>query len=404
MKSRLTTLDAVSIGVASMLGAGVFVVFGPVADLTGSLMPFAILLAGFVAYLNAGSISQLAAKVPKGSGAYSYARHYLNPTWGFLAGASFLVGKIASSAAIALVVAEYVAAENLILVALGAVLVMTLINIAGINRTALGSKVLASITLVFFAVLITAASFAPVASQALPPSSILNIPSAAAIVFFAFAGYARVATLANEVTNSAKSVPRAIAWSLGIVGTVYLALAVLLPRKLGSNLEGSLTPIADLAAISLPNVNSSFVAMFAALAGLGSLLALLAGMTRTAAAMADNGDLSKVFRIRLKNGVPIVAEVVIALLVSILVLSGSVVLTIGLSSFAVLSYYAIANLAAFRQPKAESRRPKWLNLVGLASCLLLALSVPSQGLIVGMAVLTLLLFLRWGLVKLRQLG
>jgi APA family basic amino acid/polyamine antiporter len=401
VKSRLTTLDAVSIGVASMLGAGVFVVFGPVADLTGSLMPFAILLAGFVAYLNAGSISQLAAKVPKSGGAYSYARHYLNPTWGFLAGASFLVGKIASSAAIALVVAEYVAAENLILVALGAVLVMTLINIAGINRTALGSKVLAGITLLFFAVLITAASFAPDASKALLPGSVLNIPSAAAIVFFAFAGYARVATLGNEVKNSTKSVPRAIAWSLGIVGIVYLAIGVLLPQRLGKNLEGSLTPIADLAAISLPTLNSSSVAVFAALAGLGSLLALLAGMTRTAAVMADDGELSKVFRLRLKNGVPILAEVVIALLVSLLVLSGSVVLTIGLSSFAVLSYYAIANLAAFRQPRAESGRPKWLNVIGLASCLLLALSVPAQGLIVGIAVLAMLLFLRWGLVKLR---
>jgi APA family basic amino acid/polyamine antiporter len=401
VKSRLTTFDAVSIGVASMLGAGVFVVFGPVADLTGSLMPLAILLAGFVAYLNAGSISQLAAKVPKSGGAYSYARHYLNPTWGFLAGASFLVGKIASSAAIALVVAEYVAAENVIPFALGAVLVMTLINIAGINRTALGSKVLAGITLLFFAVLITAASFAPAASPALAPGSILNIPSAAAIVFFAFAGYARVATLAGEVANSAKSVPRAIAWSLAIVGAVYLAIGILLPQKLGRNLAGSLTPIADLAAVSLPNLNSSFVAIFAALAGLGSLLALLAGMTRTAAVMADDGELSRVFRIRLKNGVPIVAEVVIALFVGILVLSGSVVLTIGLSSFAVLSYYAIANLAAFRQPKAESGRPKWLNLIGLASCLLLALSVPAQGLIVGVAVLALLLFLRWGLVKLR---
>jgi APA family basic amino acid/polyamine antiporter len=401
MTSRLTTFDAVSIGVASMLGAGVFVVFGPVADLTGSLMPLAILLAGFVAYLNAGSISQLAAKVPKSGGAYSYARHYLNPTWGFLAGASFLVGKIASSAAIALVVAEYVSAETSILFALCAVLLLTLINIAGINRTALGSKVLAGITLLFFAVLITAASFAPAASQAMPAGSILNIPSAAAIVFFAFAGYARVATLANEVTNSAKSVPRAIAWSLGIVGVVYLALGFLLPRKLGRNLEGSLTPIADLAAVALPNLNSSFVATFAALAGLGSLLALLAGMTRTSAAMADDGELTRVFRIRLKNGVPIVAEVVIALFVGILVLSGSVVLTIGLSSFAVLSYYAIANLAAFRQPKAESGRPKWLNLIGLASCLLLALSVPVQGLIVGIAVLALLLFLRWGLVKLR---
>jgi APA family basic amino acid/polyamine antiporter len=399
--SRLTTFDAVSIGVASMLGAGVFVVFGPVADLTGSLMPLAIVLAGLVAYLNAGSISQLAAKVPKSGGAYSYARHYLNPTWGFLAGASFLVGKIASSAAIALVVAEYVSAENLIPFALGAVLIMTLINIAGINRTALGSKVLAGITLVFFAVLITAASFAPAASPPLAPGSILNIPSAAAIVFFAFAGYARVATLAGEVANSAKSVPRAIAWSLAIVGTVYLAIGMLLPQKLGRNLEGSLTPIADLAAVSLPNLNANFVAIFAALAGLGSLLALLAGMTRTAAVMADDGELSRVFRIRLKNGVPIVAEVVIALFVGILVLSGSVVLTIGLSSFAVLSYYAIANLAAFRQPKAESGRPKWLNLIGLASCLLLALSVPAQGLIVGIAVLALLLFLRWGLVKLR---
>jgi APA family basic amino acid/polyamine antiporter len=124
-------------------------------------------------------------------------------------------------------------------------------------------------------------------------------------------------------------------------------------------------------------------------------------MTRTAAVMADDGELSRGFRIRLKNGVPIVAEVVIALLVGILVLFGSVVLTIGLSSFAVLSYYAIANLAAFRQPKTESGRPKWLNLIGLASCLLLALSVPSQGLIMGVAVLALLLLLRWGLVKLR---
>jgi APA family basic amino acid/polyamine antiporter len=399
--SRLTTFDAASIGVASMLGAGVFVVFGPVADLTGSLMPLAIVLAGLVAYLNAGSISQLAAKVPKSGGAYSYARHYLNPTWGFLAGASFLVGKIASSAAIALVVAEYVSAENLIPFALAAVLVMTLINIAGINRTALGSKVLAGITLLFFAVLITAASFAPAASPALEPGSILNIPSAAAIVFFAFAGYARVATMASEVDNSAKSVPKAIAWSLAIVVSVYLAIGILLPQKLGKNLGGSLTPIADLAAVGFPNLNSGVVAIFAALAGLGSLLALLAGMTRTAAAMADDGELTRVFRIRIKNGVPIVAEVVIALFVGILVLSGSVVLTIGLSSFAVLSYYAIANLAAFRQPKAESGRPKWLNLIGLASCLLLALSVPVQGLIVGIAVLALLLFLRWGLVKLR---
>lgn len=401
MKSRLTTFDAVGIGVASMLGAGVFVVFGPVADLTGTLMPLAILVACFVAYLNAGSISQLSAQVKKSGGAYSYARHYLNPTWGFLAGASFLVGKIGSSAAIALVVARYVSSSNLIPVALGAVLVMTIINIAGINRTAQGSKILAGITLVFLGVLMSASLFTPNTSQVLVTGSILNVPSAAALVFFAFAGYARVATLSGEVANSVKSVPRAIAWSLGIVGVIYLMLGLLLPAKLGRSLAGSLTPIADLAEISLPDLNAGSVAVFAALAGLGSLLALLAGMSRTAAVMADDGELPKAFRIHLKNGVPIVAELAVAVSVVLLVLSGSIVFTIGLSSFAVLSYYAIANLAAFRQPRAETTRAKWLNVVGLASCLLLALSVPGQGLILGVLILAILLFLRWILVKLR---
>jgi len=401
VKSRLTTFDAVGIGVASMLGAGVFVVFGPIADLTGTLMPLAILVACFVAYLNAGSISQLAAQVAKSGGAYSYARHYLNPTWGFLAGASFLVGKIGSSAAIALVVARYVSSSNLIPVALGAVLVMTIINIAGINRTAQGSKILAGITLVFLGVLMSAALFTPNASQVLVTGSILNVPGAAALVFFAFAGYARVATLSGEVANSVKSVPRAIAWSLGIVGVIYLMLGLLLPAKLGLSLAGSLTPIADLAEVSLPDLNAGSVAVFAALAGLGSLLALLAGMSRTAAVMADDGELPKVFRIHLKNGVPIVAELAVALSVVLLVLSGSIVFTIGLSSFAVLSYYAIANLAAFRQPRAETTRAKWLNVVGLASCLLLALSVPGQGLILGVLIFAILLFLRWILVKFR---
>ena len=384
-----------------MLGAGVFVVFGPIADLTGTLMPLAILVACFVAYLNAGSISQLAAQVAKSGGAYSYARNYLNPTWGFLAGASFLVGKIGSSAAIALVVARYVSSSNLIPVALGAVLVMTIINIAGINRTAQGSKILAGITLVFLGVLMSAALFTPNASQVLVTGSILNVPGAAALVFFAFAGYARVATLSGEVANSVKSVPRAIAWSLGIVGVIYLMLGLLLPAKLGLSLAGSLTPIADLAEVSLPDLNAGSVAVFAALAGLGSLLALLAGMSRTAAVMADDGELPKVFRIHLKNGVPIVAELAVALSVVLLVLSGSIVFTIGLSSFAVLSYYAIANLAAFRQPRAETTRAKWLNVVGLASCLLLALSVPGQGLILGVLIFAILLFLRWILVKFR---
>jgi APA family basic amino acid/polyamine antiporter len=396
----LSRLDAVFIGLAAMLGAGVFVVFGPASELAGSLLLVSILLAALVAYLNAASIAQLAAVVTRSGGAYAYGRHYLGNAWGFLAGMSFLVGKIGSAAAIALVFATYLTPGFEILTAVLAVVVMAAINIAGINRTAFGSKVLATITLSFLTVLILAGLVAEPAGGTMTPGGFPGVLTAASLFFFAFAGYARVATLGGEVRDSEKSVPSAIRISLAIVLVTYLALALVLMLKLGPSVAGSLTPIADLAGVAL-GIEGSVVAVFAAVATLGSLLALLAGMSRTASEMASDAELPKVLSKKLKNGSPALAEVIISLLVILLVVSGSIILTIGLSSFAILSYYAIANLAAYRQPRSETERAKWLNLVGLGLCVLLGLSVPFGGLLVGATVLTVALILRWGLRALR---
>ena len=397
---QLSLVDAVFIGLAAMLGAGVFVVFGPAYELAGSWLMPAILFAAFVAYLNAATIAQLAAHVTRSGGAYAYGRAYLSNTWGFLAGISFLVGKIGSAAAIALTFAGYLLPEYQIPVALAAVVVMAAINIAGINRTAFGSKVLAGITLLFLVGLIAAAVSAPVVQQSYEPAEPLGVFTASALIFFAFAGYARVATLGSEVRDSARNVPRAIAISLAIVLAIYLALGYLLTTRLGSNLGGT-APLADLTHVALVGVSGASISPFVAVAALGSLLALLAGMSRTAAEMAIDGELPKRLADKLRNGTPIVAELAISGLVILLILSGSIVFTIGLSSFAILVYYAIANLAAFRQPKSESSRAKFWSLAGLALCLLLALSVPFSSLLLGLTLLTLLLFLRWGLRALR---
>jgi APA family basic amino acid/polyamine antiporter len=396
----LSRLDAVFIGLAAMLGAGVFVVFGPASELAGSLLLVSILVAALVAYLNAASIAQLAAVVTRSGGAYAYGRHYLGNAWGFLAGMSFLVGKIGSAAAIALVFATYLTPGFEILTAVLAVVVMAAINIAGINRTAFGSKVLATITLSFLTVLILAGLVAEPAEGTMTAGGFPGVLTAASLFFFAFAGYARVATLGGEVRDSEKSVPSAIRISLAIVLVTYLALALVLMLKLGPSVAGSLTPIADLAGVAL-GIEGSVVAVFAAVATLGSLLALLAGMSRTASEMASDAELPKVLSKKLKNGSPALAEVIISLLVILLVVTGSIILTIGLSSFAILSYYAIANLAAYRQPRSETQRAKWLNLVGLGLCVLLGLSVPFGGLLVGATVLTVALILRWGLRALR---
>ena len=396
----LSRLDAVFIGLAAMLGAGVFVVFGPASELAGSLLLVSILLAALVAYLNAASIAQLAAVVTRSGGAYAYGRHYLGNAWGFLAGMSFLVGKIGSAAAIALVFATYLTPGFEILTAVLAVVVMAAINIAGINRTAFGSKVLATITLSFLTVLIVAGLFAEPAEGTMAAGGFPGVLTAASLFFFAFAGYARVATLGGEVRDSGKSVPSAIRISLAIVLVTYLALALVLMMKLGPGLAGSLIPLAALAGVAR-GIEGSVVAVFAAVATLGSLLALLAGMSRTASEMASDAELPKVLSKKLKNGSPALAEVVISLLVIVLVVSGSILLTIGLSSFAILSYYAIANLAAYRQPRSETARAKWLNLLGLGLCVLLGLSVPFGGLVLGASILTVALILRWGLRALR---
>lgn len=396
---KLTLTDAVFIGLAAMLGAGVFVVFGPAASYAGAALPLAILIAALVAYLNAGSVAQLAKAVTRSGGGYSYARVYISKNFSFLAGSAFLVGKIGSSAAIALTVATYLTPDHVVLTAIGAVVVMTAINLAGINRTALGSKVLATITIAFLLTLVIAGFALPAAAAQLETGSPIGILSAAALFFFAFAGYARVATLGGEVQNSERNVARAIWISFAIVLAIYLTLSLILTEKLGSNLAFTVTPLADLAAKTF--LGGEFVWIFAALAGLGSLLALLAGMSRTAAEMALDLELPKPFAKRLSNNAPVVAELTIAGLVIVLVSTRGILLSLGISSFAVLLYYAITNFAAFRQPSADTTRPKALNLLGLALCLLLALSVPIEGLVAGAGLLTGAMLLRWGLRALR---
>lgn len=381
-----------------MLGAGVFVVFGPGYDIAGNYLTIAIALAGVIAYLNAGSIAQLASAVTRSGGAYAYAREYLNNTWGFLAGFSFLLGKIGSAAAVALTFANYLFPENSTLVGISAVMTMTVINILGINRTALGSKILGGITLLFLVVVILASfSLSPASSFSSEPFDVISIFTATAIFFFAFAGYARVATLGAEVKNSGKTIPSAIRISLFIVLVLYLALGAILPWKIGVNLETSVTPIALLG----ERLGFDGVWAFTAIAALGSLLALMAGMGRTAATMAEDSELPKFLMQRNRFGTPWLAELLIAAAVALLVINWDPVSAIGLSSFCILLYYAIANWAAFKQPKHLSSRPKFLNLLGLFLCLLVASTMPLSGLALAPVLLLVAVFLRWALAKLR---
>jgi APA family basic amino acid/polyamine antiporter len=389
-KQQLGLGGAIAIGLASMLGAGVFVVFASAYQISANLIFVSIALAAIVAALNSGAIYQLAKQIDRPGGVYAYSRVYLNSTWSFLSGFAFVFGKIASIAAIALVVQQYVLPQYPFWPSALAIAMLALINILGINRTALVATVLSVSTVTFFILLSILAlghrgdHFAQ-AMMVSPQNPLGSVLVGAGVVFFAFAGYARVASLGHDVRDPKRNIPRAILISLGFVLALYLLLARVLLDGLGAGLNQTQTPVAKL--WSNLTGNSWVTPTVAALAGLGSMLALLAGVSRTAASMSEDGELPKVFQKRNRFGSPWLSEVVIAAGAIALTSIGQIVWVIGFSSFSVLFYYSVGHLSAMAQPKNQRILPRVVNVLGYLMCLTLAIAFGWVTFVISVGVL-----------------
>jgi APA family basic amino acid/polyamine antiporter len=394
---RLGTTDAVVIGLGSMIGAGVFSAFAPAAAAAGSGLLVGLILAAGVAYCNAVASAQLAAQYPTSGGTYVYGRERLGEWWGFVAGFGFVVGKIASCAAMALTFGSYVIPGSdwgRRAAALVAVAVLTAANLRGISRTAGVARVLVAASILALAVVVVAIAASGGASwsnigSGFTHGGVYGVLQAAGLMFFAFAGYARIATLGEEVRDPARTIPRAIPLALGITVVLYLVVGVALLAAAGPDvLAASTAPVvaavkAAGASWSLPIVRAG-----AAVASLGALLALIAGIGRTALAMSRNGDLPRpLAAVEPRHQVPARAELAVAVVVAILVTTTDLRGAIGFSSFGVLVYYAVANASAFTQAREHRRWPRALNVVGLAGCVTLVATLPVSAVAAGLGVL-----------------
>ncbi|WP_329787087.1 APC family permease [Lentzea sp. DG1S-22] len=349
----LTLTDAVFVGLGSMIGAGVFAVFAPAAAAAGSALLVSLVVAGVVACCNALSSAWLAARYPQSGGTYVYGRERLGRVWGDLAGWAFVLGKTASCAAMALTVGVYVGAPKTAAVA--AIVALTVLNLTGVQKSALVTRV------IVIAVLLVLVLTAVTARDAVQPAEFLpsGILPAAALLFFAFAGYARIATLGEEVREPERTIPRAVVIALAITLVVYAVVAVVALNALGSRL--AVSTLADVSPSLAPVIRVA-----ACLAALGSLLSLQLGVSRTALAMARDRRLPG-FLADLRW-----AEIATGLAAIGLVLTVDVTRAIVFSSFCVLLYYAIANASAWTLGK------RVVPAVGLAGCLTLAGAVLWQ--------------------------
>lgn len=352
-----------------MLGAGVFVVWGPATAAAGSAVLVALPLAAAIAALNAASTTRLAMRHPVSGGAYAYGRAELGPAAGFSAGFLFLLGKTASVAAIALVGGSYLWPGFERPVAVGLVIVLVALNATGVRSTAIVSAVAAAAVIgVLVAVLgvsLPDADVARLAGEAHP----LGVLPAAGLIFFAFAGYARVATLGEEVRDPVRVLPRAVLLAVGIVFVLSAATLVALLAGLGvQGLAAATAPVAELA----PPGWELVLRAAAGLACIGSLAGVLAGLSRTGLAMARDGELpSALANVSRRTATPVVSDVSVAIVAVVGVLLLEPVQVIGISACAVLGYYAIAHLAALRAGP-ELGLGRGIPIAGLAGCLLVA--------------------------------
>ncbi|MER8042249.1 amino acid permease [Streptomyces sp. NPDC094032] len=387
LRRSLGVFDAVVIGLGSMIGAGIFAALGPAAHAAGTGLLPALAAAAVVAYCNAMASARLAARYPASGGTYVYGRARLGPFWGYLAGWAFVVGKTASCAAMALTVGSYLWPERAHAVAVAAVVALTAVNYRGVRKSALVTRVIVALVLAVLAAVVTVSAGAGESGRLgldgdVPTGGVLQ---AAGLLFFAFAGYARIATLGEEVRDPARTIPRAVPLALGIALVVYAAVAVGVLSVLGApRLAASAAPLADTARAAGAEWLVPAVTMGAVLAALGSLLSLILGVSRTTLAMARDGYLpAPLAAVHPRFQVPHHAELAVGVVVALVAATADVRGAIGFSSFGVLVYYGIANAAAWTLGPRE--RP--LAALGLLGCGVLAFALPMGAVLAGVGVL-----------------
>jgi APA family basic amino acid/polyamine antiporter len=401
LQRRLGVGDAVVIGLGSMVGAGIFAPLGAAAQAAGAALLVALGVAAVVAYCNATSSARLAALYPASGGTYVYGRQRLGEFWGYLAGWGFVVGKTGSCGAMALTVGLYVWPQHAHAVAVAAAVALTVVNYLGVQKSAWLTRLIVAVVL---AVLV-ATVVSLLASSGEHTGNLWltgrftahGVLQAAGILFFAFAGYARIATLGEEVRDPARTIPRAIPTALAITLLVYAAVAVSVLSVLGADaLARAVAPLSDAARAAGLDWLAPVVSAGAAVAALGSLLALILGVSRTTFAMARDRHLPHALAaVHPRFGVPHRAQLLVGCVVAALAGFADVRSAIGFSSFTVLTYYAIANASAWTLGEGEWRPPRAVPVVGVLGCAALALSLPWGSLLAGALVLALGAIVYW---------
>lgn len=400
LRRELGVFDATLMGLGSIIGTGVFVSIGIAAGVAGSAVILSVAIAAIVAACNGLNSAQLAASHAVSGGTYEYGYKYLNPTLGFTAGWMFLLAKTASAGTAALGFASYLLRATsldgrglIIPTAIVLVALLTWIVLSGIRRSNLVNIAIVSVALLSLVFFITVSLPAVTTAQLTPffPESIAGVLHGSALMFVAYTGYGRIATMGEEARSPRTTIPRAMIITIVVTMLLYMLVAIAAVGSVGAEALGAAT---NASAAPLQVVvsklgvwgGSQILAVGALFAMLGVLLNLILGLSRVLLAMARRQDMPRILARLNQQSTPHLAVIVVGCAIALtVVLGNNVKTTWSFSAFNVLIYYAITNLAALQIPAQERLYPKWLAWIGILACGFLAFWVEWQIWLLGIA-------------------
>ena len=386
MRREIGILGAIFLGLGSILGTGAFVSIGLVIGQVGEWIGLTLLCAGILAACNGLSSAQLAVAYSVSGGTYEYAYRTLHPLVGIFAGWLFLTAKSASAATAALGVVSFSdAALNLELndfvLRIGSAvlsLLVTCLVLLGLRRSNQFNIAIVLITILSLVSFVLFSAFVEVTADSsffdvtLAPEELLE---GTALLFVAYTGYGRIATLGEEVREPRRTIPLAICATLGASWLLYASVGWALTNYqefevlgLGDGINQTLRLEVVVQTFDQPWLEK-LVQVGAITAMLGVLLNLILGLSRVYLAFGRRNDLPKAFAKLDAQSNPRLAVLFTGIIIAALCLMGDVLMTWSLSAVTVLIYYGITNLAALRLNKQDQI---------LFSCLFLSVFVGQE--------------------------
>src|SRR5690554_569449 len=410
LSRSLTLKDAIGVGLGAIIGAGIFVVTGVAAGVSGPAFLIGLIIAGIIASFNALSSAQLAASHPHSGGTYEYGYILLNPALGFSAGWMFLISKLSAAGVVALGFGSYfyqlIPIGSPMVYSITAVILLTVANYFGVKKAGALNLVIVTITLLSLVYLVFSGisevkieNFKPFA-----PFGLTGVFEAAALLFFAFTGYARIATLAEEVKDPKRTIPKAIIITIVTAILLYVSISIVAIGVIGTDsMAQSHSPIQLVAnALSTSGI-SIIITIGASTAMLGVLLSQILGVSRVMLAMGRRGDLPSVFEsIHNRFRVPHVGILFTGIIILALTVFGSFEFIVRSATFTILLYYGITNIAALKQPINEKMYSTAIPVLGLLGCIVMSISLPINVIFSGIGLLIIGFGLRFLIHKVNK--